>query len=83
MSNTHEQLDVWFPFLRDRAEEKGTAQLNRMVGFSYGYAKAMLETGNEGLAQKKVDWLINESEQFSDHPAYPGRQADASAAPVG
>ena len=83
MSDTRKQLDVWFSFLRDRAEEKGTPQFNLMAGFTYGYAKAMLETGHEELAQEKVKWLIAESEQFKEHPAYPGREADASVAPVG
>jgi hypothetical protein len=71
MSNTREQLDAWFRFLRDRAEEKGTPQFNLMVGFARGYASAMLEAGHESLAQEKLTWLINESEQFKEHPAYP------------
>jgi hypothetical protein len=82
MSNTHKQLEVWFSFLRDRAAETGTPQFNRMAGFAYGYARAMLEVGHEELAQEKVKWLIAESEQFKRHPTYPGREADASVAPV-
>lgn len=83
MSDTREQLDVWFTFLRDRVKEQGSPHFNLMAGFAYGYGKAMLETGNEGLAQEKLTWLINESDQFKEHAAYPGRQADASVTPVG
>jgi hypothetical protein len=53
MSNSREQLDVWFPFLRDRVEEEGTPQFNLMTGVAYGYADAMLEAGREDLAQAK------------------------------
>lgn len=81
MSNVG-QLEVWFPFLRDRAEEKGTPEFNLAVGFAYGYASAMLEAGHEDPAQMKVTWLINESEQFKEHPAYPGHKSDATAVPA-
>ncbi|MEW1679286.1 hypothetical protein AB0O47_39465 [Streptomyces noursei] len=82
MSITHEQLEVWFTFLRDRAEEQGTPQMNRMAGYAYGYGKAMLDTGNEEKAAKKLTWLIDTSEQFKNHANYPGRKAAAPTTPL-
>jgi hypothetical protein len=82
MSNTGEQLDKWFTFLRDRAAEVGTPQFSLMVGFSYGYATAMLDAGREDLALTKLPWLIDEAERFKHHPKYPGRETGTPTAPA-
>ncbi|MEU6932818.1 hypothetical protein AB0A05_27090 [Streptomyces sp. NPDC046374] len=68
-----ENLKTWFVFLSDRYEESGTPMANRMAGYSYGYASAMIDAGRRDLAAPKINWLMAESEAFKDHPGYPSR----------
>lgn len=78
----HERLDRWFVFLRARAAEAGASQFISMVGFTYGYALAMLEAGQPELALPKLTWLIHESQPFRHHPDYPGTEDGEPAAAV-
>lgn len=61
------QIEVVFESLRDLAAAKGTPTLNRMVGYSYGYADAMLKKGDLLEAGKQLQWLktelINQSQK--------------------
>lgn len=54
------EVEVVFGSLRDLAAGHGTARLNQMVGYAYGYAEAMLKAGDLPEARKKLDWLKTE-----------------------
>lgn len=51
------ELEVVFPPVRDLVAAEGTPMLNRMVGYAYGRADAMLLQGNLPEARKQLDWL--------------------------
>lgn len=81
MSDLKSQLDQWFAFLRDQ-EHECTPRANIMLGYAYGYGKAMNETGNEEGAQKQLDWMIREAQAFKDRPGFPGEASSTPLSPA-
>lgn len=51
------EIDVVFESLRDLAAAEGTPTLNRLVGYSRGYADAMLKKGDLHEAGRQLAWL--------------------------
>jgi hypothetical protein len=85
------EIEVVFESLRDLAAAKGTPVLNRMVGYSYGYAQAMLKKGDLLEAGKQLNWLktelINQAQKAGEGTGtgvpYVGGPFDGGTDPTG
>ncbi|MFE1289672.1 hypothetical protein [Streptomyces sp. NPDC058751] len=56
----YRELERTYPKLRDLAAATSTAQTNQMVGYAYGFARAMLAERNLPEARKKLEWMERE-----------------------